>query len=1110
MPEIKNNFIQGKMNKDLDDRLLPNGQYRDAKNITVSKSENSDAGTVQNIKGNKLAYANSLNLNDGHTEIIGYYADSFSGDIFWFVTNFSKTVNDDASDSGVDGYYVGTNLPAPLNSVTTICRIYYANANSEQAPVAIIDSYRLNFNKNYKILHINKLDNLLFWTDDYNQPRRLNISDALSSNNPYTNDKYLEDKISVAQYSPYAAPKVSLSYDSTIKSKHIQEEFVKFAYRFKYDNNEYSLISPFTQHCFHPGKPTQTFNDGTYSTATTGGYADMAGMLAVNDLMSAVKDTVASNMVNKANKVTLSITLPFDETITNHKSAKVNNGSGLSGSSNHTIDTLAGSGTIAANNIVMTSNNEVYVVTGGITSTDFDTTTAISPAIPDNTNLYFFNVGTSSPYGWSNKLKIKEIEILYSESDSAAIKVIDRVKIKTSTVIKPVLEVISSTSARLRYVYDYVYKSTKPTKTLPEADLTRVNDIIPIKAKTQEISGNRIIYGNFLQNRKTSNIIPNQQSFSISSGNQGEQNKEYLLSSLKSNRTYQVGIVLSDRYGRQSPVIVPEKSTTFMEPLSQTPNPFVVTNGTSSWTHHCLRASFTELGNDIYNESTNPLGWYSYRFVVKQTEQEYYNVYTPQVIRVGSPILPTTPTSYRSFLHLHGDNINKVPRDVTDINTETGVQGSQVTLLPRVIDNDLLNLASFANITQLDTTDFIDITSIGSARDNSLTDNIDGGSATDVLHEIYLSETNPLMAELSGVYGDDWTDWRTSTHTFSFNVFETSPFVSVIDIYYETSSCGLLKDLEDKIAASAGDAPTDITIDSNTFSESSSSGTTIGALTARKSNGDPVSPVASFVINSAIDGLGNDRSADFAISSNSLNTNTTFEFKNTNADNITINITATRGGTTETKTKDISISLQNASPTVNVGSSPRSITAVSSGQSTGVTITGVNGSANTSANTNNLTYSIVSQTNSGRYTINSTTGVISAGVNLTNGMTDTLVLKVTDVGGTDSATANLVINAGVSLTQFWRSSNGYYNGGDANDSGNIVQEPTGVQVWHNGTSNLPKVGIDTVYSNANGTSVFDSAQYWHSLCGPSFCSANQAALVFKTNSNGLVTDRKPG
>ena len=38
MPEIKNTFLQGKMNKDLDERLIPKGQYRDAMNIEVSTS----------------------------------------------------------------------------------------------------------------------------------------------------------------------------------------------------------------------------------------------------------------------------------------------------------------------------------------------------------------------------------------------------------------------------------------------------------------------------------------------------------------------------------------------------------------------------------------------------------------------------------------------------------------------------------------------------------------------------------------------------------------------------------------------------------------------------------------------------------------------------------------------------------------------------------------------------------------------------------------------------------------------------------------------------------------------------------------------------------------
>ena len=52
MPEIKNQFTSGKMNKDLDERLVPNGQYRDAMNIQVSTSEGSDVGTVQNILGN--------------------------------------------------------------------------------------------------------------------------------------------------------------------------------------------------------------------------------------------------------------------------------------------------------------------------------------------------------------------------------------------------------------------------------------------------------------------------------------------------------------------------------------------------------------------------------------------------------------------------------------------------------------------------------------------------------------------------------------------------------------------------------------------------------------------------------------------------------------------------------------------------------------------------------------------------------------------------------------------------------------------------------------------------------------------------------------------------
>ena len=53
MPENKNSFIKSKMNKDLDDRLLPNNEYRDAENVAVSRSEGSDVGALEAILGNK-------------------------------------------------------------------------------------------------------------------------------------------------------------------------------------------------------------------------------------------------------------------------------------------------------------------------------------------------------------------------------------------------------------------------------------------------------------------------------------------------------------------------------------------------------------------------------------------------------------------------------------------------------------------------------------------------------------------------------------------------------------------------------------------------------------------------------------------------------------------------------------------------------------------------------------------------------------------------------------------------------------------------------------------------------------------------------------------------
>ncbi len=52
MAELKRGFSGAKMNKDLDERLVKSGDYREALNVQVSTSDGSDVGSLQTLKGN--------------------------------------------------------------------------------------------------------------------------------------------------------------------------------------------------------------------------------------------------------------------------------------------------------------------------------------------------------------------------------------------------------------------------------------------------------------------------------------------------------------------------------------------------------------------------------------------------------------------------------------------------------------------------------------------------------------------------------------------------------------------------------------------------------------------------------------------------------------------------------------------------------------------------------------------------------------------------------------------------------------------------------------------------------------------------------------------------
>mgnify|MGYP003673573281 CR=1 FL=1 len=195
MPELKNVFHAGKMNKDLDERLIPNGQYRDALNVDISFSESSDAGSAQNAYGNVIK--SSVNISGA--KCIGSVLDNQNETIIWFIC--------------------GTSVDAiaeynPLTGEVTPVLVDTNKANSNAF---------LNFSNDFLITGANVIDELLFFTDNNSEPKKINISRMKNgstnfstttkyqnSDGTYTNNVY-EELITVIKKYPLNAPKVELS-----------------------------------------------------------------------------------------------------------------------------------------------------------------------------------------------------------------------------------------------------------------------------------------------------------------------------------------------------------------------------------------------------------------------------------------------------------------------------------------------------------------------------------------------------------------------------------------------------------------------------------------------------------------------------------------------------------------------------------------------------------------------------------------------------------------------------------------------------------------------------------------------------------------------------------
>jgi hypothetical protein len=221
---LRKTFVGGKMNLDVDNRLLPEGEYREATNFDVLDAQGEGAGKAKNSLGN----VQLSNLIFGaNAECIGALSETSLNKIYWWVKS-------DESSSIIEW-----------------------DDNTESLSIVLFDDRNgdnniLNFSKDYLItghniiIDSNNDKTFLYWVDN-NGPRGVNIETAKSL--PYS---YFEEKdIMVIKAPPKNRPELTLSQEIS-EENYIEEELLYFAYRYVYDDDQYSALSPFSEVAFEP------------------------------------------------------------------------------------------------------------------------------------------------------------------------------------------------------------------------------------------------------------------------------------------------------------------------------------------------------------------------------------------------------------------------------------------------------------------------------------------------------------------------------------------------------------------------------------------------------------------------------------------------------------------------------------------------------------------------------------------------------------------------------------------------------------------------------------------------------------------------------------------
>lgn len=227
MPNLRRTYSQGRMRLDIENRLLPDGEYREAFNALIYNNESNEEGSVRKAFSNKQLTNLDLGLNPKC--ILGISHPSRNR-VYWGVV----------SDSG--SYlleYDFTNEIATfvLKDTRAIgSRVFDLNEDFLCTGVEILSHDDIN-------------KELFLMTDDNMHPLCFNIERAKT----WAENGFDKEDIFLIKKPPRYAPVVTPVYTND-RSNNLEDRFLTFSYRYKYLDGEYSALSSYTNYGFNPKK----------------------------------------------------------------------------------------------------------------------------------------------------------------------------------------------------------------------------------------------------------------------------------------------------------------------------------------------------------------------------------------------------------------------------------------------------------------------------------------------------------------------------------------------------------------------------------------------------------------------------------------------------------------------------------------------------------------------------------------------------------------------------------------------------------------------------------------------------------------------------------------